>query len=278
MLAGTPSASSVSMAPSQRARMSPSARRARRQISGARRAAWRMQSTRIVRHSRRLPRSPHLRRCRAESRSRSARKSSVLSGSAVPPVRSRMKRLPRRARPLSRVLPPPARPQWRNSHVVAAADRDSPAPGGGDCRAGPAGDWPARGLPQLDEEPSMRRALIVSQLGAMLLACSIVGGAMATEREPAAVVDLGTQAGAELVQATWRYSDARIVDISFRAPDAHGQPTGAPLATHDILPHAGSASFDDSQWPTIAPASLAERRGSGRLSFNWYRLTLTLPQ
>jgi len=124
----------------------------------------------------------------------------------------------------------------------------------------------------------MRRALIVSRLGALLLAGSLAGAALATERKPVAVVDLGTEAGTELVQATWRYSDARIVETRFRAPDAQGQPTGAPLATQDISPHAGAVAFDDSQWPVISPTSLAERRGSGRVSFNWYRLTLTLPQ
>ena len=124
----------------------------------------------------------------------------------------------------------------------------------------------------------MRRALIVSRLGALLLACSLAGAALATERKPAAVVDLGTEAGTELVQATWRYSDARIVETRFRAPDAQGQPTGGPLTTQDISPHAGAVAFDDSQWPVISPTSLAERRGSGRVSFNWYRLTLTVPQ
>ena len=124
----------------------------------------------------------------------------------------------------------------------------------------------------------MRRALIVSRLGALLLACSLAGAALATERKPAAVVDLGTEAGTELLQATWRYSDARIVETRFRAPDAQGQPTGGPLTTQDISPHAGAVAFDDSQWPVISPTSLAERRGSGRVSFNWYRLTLTLPQ
>jgi len=48
----------------------------------------------------------------------------------------------------------------------------------------------------------MRRALIVSRLGALLLACSLAGAALATERKPAAVVDLGTEAGTELLQAT----------------------------------------------------------------------------
>ena len=124
----------------------------------------------------------------------------------------------------------------------------------------------------------MRRALIVSRLGALLLAGSLAGAALATERKPVAVVDLGTEAGTELLQATWRYSDARIVETRFRAPDAQGQPTGGPLTTQDISPHAGAVAFDDSQWPVISPTSLAERRGSGRVSFNWYRLTLTLPQ
>ena len=124
----------------------------------------------------------------------------------------------------------------------------------------------------------MRRALIVSRLGALLLAGSLAGAALATERKPVAVVDLGTEAGTELVQATWRYSDARIVETRFRAPDAQGQPTGGPLTTQDISPHAGAVAFDDSQWPVISPTSLAERRGSGRVSFNWYRLTLTVPQ
>jgi len=123
----------------------------------------------------------------------------------------------------------------------------------------------------------MRRALILSLFNALLLTWT-AGESMATERAPAAVVDLGTAAGAGLVRATWRYSDARIVDTSFRGPDAQGQPTGALRATHDIVPHAGTANFDDSQWQVIAPDSLAERRGSGRVSFNWYRVTLTVPQ
>jgi len=78
----------------------------------------------------------------------------------------------------------------------------------------------------------MRRALILSLFNALLLTWT-AGESMATERAPAAVVDLGTGAGAGLVRATWRYSDARIVDTSFRGPDAQGQPTGALRATHD---------------------------------------------
>ena len=118
--------------------------------------------------------------------------------------------------------------------------------------------------------------LVYTLLGSVLLAVSPAASADAPA--PAATVDLTTEAGVSLMQAHWRYSDARIVEIPFRAPDAQGQPTGAPHTTNDILPHAGAAEFDDSQWPTIAPGSLREPRGPGRVSFNWYRIDLTIPQ
>jgi gluconolactonase len=91
------------------------------------------------------------------------------------------------------------------------------------------------------------------------------------------IVDLTTDAGAAAVNATWRYRDAQIVEVPFRAADARGQPTGAAITTYDITPQAGSAEFDDSQWPVLAPAALAARRGNGRVSFNWYRVNFTVP-
>jgi gluconolactonase len=93
-----------------------------------------------------------------------------------------------------------------------------------------------------------------------------------------ATVDLATTAGAALMQGTWRYSDTRIVEVDFRAAGSDNQPTGAPLKTYDYSPHAGAADFDDASWPAIAPETLVARRGSGRLSFNWYRITLTVPE
>jgi gluconolactonase len=117
---------------------------------------------------------------------------------------------------------------------------------------------------------------VYALLASVLLAVSPAASADAPA--PAATVDLTTEAGVSLMQAHWRYSDARIVETPFRAPDARGQPTGAPHVTNDILPHAGAAEFDDSQWPTIAPGSLSEPRGPGRVSFNWYRIELTIPQ
>jgi len=118
--------------------------------------------------------------------------------------------------------------------------------------------------------------LAYALLASVLLA--VPPAASADAPAPAATVDLTTEAGAALLRAHWRYSDARVVETAFRAPDAHGQPTGAPNTTYDIIPHAGAAEFDDSQWSTLAPGSLSERRGAGRVSFNWYRIELTIPQ
>jgi len=95
---------------------------------------------------------------------------------------------------------------------------------------------------------------------------------------PGASVDLATEEGARLVNGQWRYSDAKIVEVQHRLPDANGQPTGAPVATNAIEPRAGWAGFDDSRWPVIAPASLVMRRSTGRLCFNWYRIAVTIPE
>jgi gluconolactonase len=93
-----------------------------------------------------------------------------------------------------------------------------------------------------------------------------------------AEIDLMTSAGAVLVKGAWRYSDVGIVETGFRAPDAQGQPTGKPIRTYDYTPHAGVRDFDDGAWMEIAPESLPERRGNGRLSFNWYRIRITVPE
>jgi gluconolactonase len=111
-----------------------------------------------------------------------------------------------------------------------------------------------------------------------LFACSLFVALHAVGGEPLATLDLTRGPDAAAAGAVWRYSDARIVPTSFRAPDTHGQPTGSAIATQDVSPRAGAADFDDSDWPVIAPESLGDRRGTGRVSFNWYRLTLTLPE
>jgi gluconolactonase len=94
----------------------------------------------------------------------------------------------------------------------------------------------------------------------------------------AATIDLTTTEGVALVKGTWRYRDAQIATVDFRAPDAEGQPTGPSIETHDALPKAGVLDFDDSEWAAIEPSTLSQRRGTGRLSFNWYRIAVTVPE
>jgi len=95
---------------------------------------------------------------------------------------------------------------------------------------------------------------------------------------PDATVDLRTAQGTQLVHGTWRYSDVKIVEVQSPAPGADLKPSGAPLKTYDYEPHAGVAGFDDSAWPVIDPTTLEDRRGNGKVSFNWYRLKLVLPE
>jgi gluconolactonase len=95
---------------------------------------------------------------------------------------------------------------------------------------------------------------------------------------PAAVVDLRTADGARLVGATWRYSEVSVVEVDHRDPGADLRPSGAPNRTNDITPHAGAADYDDSGWRVIEPQELEVRRSHGRLAFNWYRTSVTLPR
>lgn len=95
--------------------------------------------------------------------------------------------------------------------------------------------------------------------------------------KPDAIVDLMTADGVQLVQGQWRYSDAKVVEVDHHWPGADLGPSGPPNSTLDLVPHAGPADFDDSKWEAIEPASLDQRRGNGRLCFNWYRINITIP-
>lgn len=117
-------------------------------------------------------------------------------------------------------------------------------------------------------------AVLLLALAAPLHATSLPPPASAA----LAQLDLASDEGASTVQGQWRYSDARVVEIPFRAAGPDQQPTGAPLKTLDIAPQAGAVDFDDSKWEPIPAGSLSARRGSGKLSFNWYRLALTVPE
>src|SRR4030095_4110802 len=95
---------------------------------------------------------------------------------------------------------------------------------------------------------------------------------------PDAIVNLASDEGAALVNGQWRYSDARIVDVDHHGPGPDLRPSGPANRTHDIMPHAGAADFDDTAWQTIPPAGLEARRSNGRLSFGWYRIAVTVPE
>jgi gluconolactonase len=109
-------------------------------------------------------------------------------------------------------------------------------------------------------------------------ASAAVTAAVVPDGAPLAAIDLRTDSGVALVHGQWRYSDTRIVPVDFKSPGATGQPDGAPVKTYDFEPHAGAVDFDDAAWQTIAPTALEQRRGNGKLSFNWYRIAITVPQ
>ena len=95
---------------------------------------------------------------------------------------------------------------------------------------------------------------------------------------PEATIDLAMKEGVRLVRGEWRYSDTKIIEVDFKAPGPDGQPTGKPIKTYDYTPKAGGADFDDSRWEAIDPTTLDKRRGTGRICFNWYRITVTIPE
>lgn len=99
-----------------------------------------------------------------------------------------------------------------------------------------------------------------------------------TDGRPDAVIDLRTRAGVAMVRGQWRYSDARVEPVEFRKPGQDLRPSGAPIRTLDVSPKAGVAGFDDSEWETVDPVALEQRRTGGRFSFGWYRIALTVPE
>ena len=130
----------------------------------------------------------------------------------------------------------------------------------------------------------MTRVVRVLPVVAMLLgaAASPAGaGPFAIDpgaRRPDAIVDLATAEGIKLVRGEWRYSEARVAEVEHRSPGPDRAPSGPPNRTHDLLPRAGGADFDDSRWEVLDPSTLDTRRATGKLCFNWYRTAITLPE
>ena len=96
--------------------------------------------------------------------------------------------------------------------------------------------------------------------------------------KPEATIDLATFDGVKTVKGEWKYSDTRIIETDFKAVGADNQPTGNAVKTYDYAPKAGVGDFDDSDWEIIPASDLQKRRGNGKLSFNWYRINITIPE
>jgi gluconolactonase len=98
---------------------------------------------------------------------------------------------------------------------------------------------------------------------------------------PDAVIDLQTDDGVALVDGEWRYADCRVDEIDFVEVGHPDDPLGPGLVanrTYDVVPHGGGTDVDDSDWRVLAPAETMLRLANGRVCFNWYRISVTLPE
>jgi gluconolactonase len=100
---------------------------------------------------------------------------------------------------------------------------------------------------------------------------------------PFAVVDLRKTESATLVNAQWQVREAEIKDVSFNAPGPSKTdalllyPTGSKINTHNIFPNIADAAFNDNNWQKVNANDLEQRKGSGKLSFVWYKTSITIP-
>ncbi len=128
--------------------------------------------------------------------------------------------------------------------------------------------------------PTRPLGSIVATALCLSLASSAVAAPRALGRldgRPNATIDLRTEDGVRLVNGQWRSREAKIVEIDFRGPGPDIMPSGPPNRTYDIMPKAGGTDFNDSGWEALAPTALEGRRATGKLSFNWYRINVTVP-
>ncbi|MEZ6243119.1 MAG: SMP-30/gluconolactonase/LRE family protein [Phycisphaerales bacterium] len=86
-------------------------------------------------------------------------------------------------------------------------------------------------------------------------------------RHPRTTVDLRTVGGASAFDAKWRATDVYLVPTG----------AGASSGSFDLHPRIGTPDFDAAPWSPIEPDKLEVRRGGGKVSFQWYRLGLTVP-
>ncbi len=101
--------------------------------------------------------------------------------------------------------------------------------------------------------------------------------------KPFSIVNLKSSEGTKAVNGQWKFSNATIVEQTFNEPGSSKTdnlklyPTGKSIVTHNIAPKAGAKDFDDKSWENLAPESLEDRKGTGLLSYVWYRINVTIP-
>ena len=122
-----------------------------------------------------------------------------------------------------------------------------------------------------------QQLLAAALLGLWIAGSPVSAGEDIFPDKPEAVVDLASREGVAMLEGEWRYSDTRLIQVAFHDPGPDNQPTGPDTRTWDYLPKAGARDFDDGNWGRIDPLTLSKPRGHGHLSFNWYRIRLTIP-
>jgi gluconolactonase len=95
---------------------------------------------------------------------------------------------------------------------------------------------------------------------------------------PDAIVDLQTHEGTALVGGQWRYNDTQVREVDFVGVGPDLGPSGPANRTYEVLPHTQAASFDDAAWTVLSPPDTQRRLSTGRVCFNWYRITVTIPE
>jgi gluconolactonase len=101
--------------------------------------------------------------------------------------------------------------------------------------------------------------------------------------KPFSIVNLKSSEGTKAVNGQWKFSNTTIVEQSFNEPGSSKTdnlklyPTGKSIVTHNITPKAGAIDFDDKSWENLSPESLEDRKGTGLLSYVWYRINVTIP-
>lgn len=117
----------------------------------------------------------------------------------------------------------------------------------------------------------MKRCLCVA-LGWLMGSVADAAEPIHSPRVPDVLVDLTTQAGLDLVRGQWRIADAPLT------PFTGSTSAGQSVMSHDLVLRAGAADFDDSSWTVLPPENIHARLGGGRVSFAWYRTSITLPE